>query len=652
MRARAISTPAGLLCALVATLLAAQPAAGASIPFTPCSDSAVFSCASLPVPLDRSGAVPGSLALSVRRRLAGTRPTTSAVVGLAGGPGQAAVPLSEFIAEAIAPALHTRDLLVFDQRGTGGSDPLGCGAVEHFNGGSVSHLFERCALQIGPARASFTSEESVRDIESLRIAGGYEKLVLYGTSYGTKVALEYAQEYPQHVEALVLDSVVPVDGPEPFDIPSFRALPGVLRELCAARACAGITHEPVADLAELNDRLRHHALGGSVYDGKGRRRAATLDEPGVLATIEAGDVNPALRALLPAAVRSALNGDPDPLLRLHVLSEGLIPTLPREKQVESTDNVDEALFANTTCEETRFPWSRSAPEATRLAEAHAFLEAQPSSYFFPFDAATAYSASLLQACSAWPDASPAPPEGGQLPNVPTLILSGSQDLRTPTSTAHQVAAQIPDAELEVVPFTGHSVLGSDLSECASKAVTSFFSGRTPVPCSATHNPFSPTPLDPTRVSRIRAPHGLSGRPGRTLVAALDAIVDLSRQVVGATLQADTALPAGAGFGGLRGGYATLASGGVVLHGFSFVPGVDLSGRLEVRGQAVAPAVLQVSGSQASGGSLRLSDNLTRVSGTLGGRSFRLEVASVRLSSVGGGAWPTVQELRGRWWPTP
>ena len=228
MRSRAILTmPAGLLCgALVMAALAAQPAAAASMTFTPCPESSTFSCASLPVPLTRSGAVSGSISLSIRRKLAGPHPASSAVVGLAGGPGQAALPLSEFIAEAIAPALRSRDLLVFDQRGTGTSDPLGCQAVEHFTGGSVSHLFEQCALEIGPAREGFTTEESVRDIEALRVAGGYEKLVLYGTSYGTKVALEYAQQYPQHVEAMVLDSVVTVGGPEPFAIPSFRALPG------------------------------------------------------------------------------------------------------------------------------------------------------------------------------------------------------------------------------------------------------------------------------------------------------------------------------------------------------------------------------------------------------------------------------------------
>ena len=63
--------------------------------------------------------------------------------------------------------------------------------------------------------------------------------MLYGTSYGTKVALEYAERYPEHVEAMVLDSVVPTDGPEPFAIPTFEALPGVLRELCAQNVCAG-----------------------------------------------------------------------------------------------------------------------------------------------------------------------------------------------------------------------------------------------------------------------------------------------------------------------------------------------------------------------------------------------------------------------------
>jgi pimeloyl-ACP methyl ester carboxylesterase len=513
----------------------------------------------VPVPLDRSGGVPGTISLSVERKLAGFSPSKDAVVGLAGGPGQAALGLGEFIAKAIAPALGGRDMLVFDQRGTGASDPLSCPALESFGTGTVGQLTERCALQIGPARGGFTTQESVADIEALRQAAGYEKLVLYGTSYGTKVALEYAERYPQNVEALVLDSVVPADGPEPLAIPTFQAITPVLGELCANRACAGITSNPVADVANLNARLRKRTLDGSVYDGSGHRHSATLNETDLLGILEAGDLNPALRALLPAAVRSALRNDPDPLLRLHLLSEGLIPNVPNGHTGENAEGIDEAVFLATSCEEEPFPWQRTGAPSTRLAEALGSLHALPSTDFSPFDASTALNNGLVSACVGWPDASPAPPSPSALPNVPTLILSGAQDLRTPTANARKVAALIPDAQLEVIPFTGHSVLGADFSGCAEEAVTEFFAGTAVQPCAPSTDIFAPTPLSPTKLDYVHSPPGLTGRPGHTLTAVLDTILDLNRQVIGATLQSNQELPSGSSFGGLRGGYAKLAS---------------------------------------------------------------------------------------------
>ena len=119
-------------------------------------------------------------------------------------------------------------------------------------------------------------------------------------------------------------------------------------ELCSGGACAGITTNPVADLARLDARLQKTPLSGWVYDGAGRRRRGTLTSDGLLDILEAGDLNPALRALLPAAVRSALQGDAAPLLRLHLLSEGLIPNLPSENGVgsqegEAASGVDEIL---------------------------------------------------------------------------------------------------------------------------------------------------------------------------------------------------------------------------------------------------------------------------------------------------------------------
>ncbi len=619
----------------------ASASAAAALSFLPCPDTAGFSCSQLAVPLDRSGAVSGTITLSVERRLAGPAPSPSAMIALAGGPGQPALPFAQFAAQSMAAGLKARDLLVFDQRGTGSSDPLSCPAFEGASIAAPDRVYQRCAEQLGPARGAFTTEETVQDIEALREATGYEKLVLYGTSYGTKVALEYAERYPEHVEALVLDSVVPTTGPEPFGIPTFEAIGPVIRELCSQQLCAGITSNPLGDLTELISRLHHHALGGSVYDGRGNRQTARLNELGLLGILRDGDLNPALRALLPAAIHSALHDDPDPLLRLQALAEGLIPNVPSSEPVHyGGDEIDEALFAATTCEEAPFPWQRQAPAATRDAEALAFLRAQPAADFAPFDPATALESSVTQLCDRWPDASPPPPAVAPLPNVPTLILSGAQDLRTPTSNAREVAALIPDAQVEVVPFTGHSVVGSDLTGCAAKAVTAFFAGKPVLPCTGARDVLAPTPVTPTGLGSIRPPGGLSGRPGRTLVAVLDTLRDLGRQVIAATLQAGARLPNGASFGGLRGGYARLDATQVTLRAYAYVAGVQLTGSFSVAKGELEPGTIQIGGPSAAAGTVRYGTTVKRVSGELGGRHFDLSLARVRVAGVGGSEWPT------------
>jgi pimeloyl-ACP methyl ester carboxylesterase len=635
-----------ILCMSVCMSAILGVSTAGALSFVPCASSSAsaFSCTTVPVPLSRTGLAPGTLSLSLERKQVGSTQSKTAVLALAGGPGQAALPLGEFIAKALAPALGTRDLLVFDQRGTGASDPLSCGALSSFSGGTASVAFEHCALEIGPARGSYTTQESVEDIESIRQAAGYEKLVLYGTSYGTKVAEEYAERYPQHVESLVLDSVVLPDGPEPFSIPTFQAISSVLGELCSNNACAGITSNPLADIASLTAQLRKHPLSGSVYDGSGHRHNFTLNESGLLGILQAGDLNPALRALLPAAVRSALRNYPDPLLRLELLAEGLIPNVPGGRPVEeSSEGIDEALFVTTTCEEMPFPWQRTAAPATRLAEATGALQALPSTDFYPFDAATALNSSLISACAGWPDASAASVVPGALPNVPTLIFSGAQDLRTPTSNARRVAALIPDAQLLVVPFTGHSVVGSDFSNCAALAITAFFGGASVQPCATSTNMFAPTPLTPTKLAYVHPVPGLSGKPSLTLTAVLDTIIDLNRQVIGATLQADAKLPSGSSFGGLRGGYAKLSSNKVQLSRFTFVPGVELSGTFPVKSGQLQTTTLRITGATAANGTVRVGSG-KQVTGTLGGARFNVNIAKVKLSRAGAdesdGEWPT------------
>jgi pimeloyl-ACP methyl ester carboxylesterase len=593
--------------------------------------------------------VPGSITLSVERRAAGAAPSDTAVVALAGGPGQAADPLASQLAGVIAPALTSRDLLVFDQRGTGTSAPLSCpilqdeAALQSASEAGLRSLIELCALQIGAARGAFTTQESVEDIEAIRHQAGYKKLVLYGTSYGTKVALEYAERYPQHVESLVLDSVVATNGPEALGVDRLQAIAPVLAELCSGGACAGIGSNPLAQLATLVSRLRRHPLSGYAYDGAGKRHRVSIGELELLGILEGGDLNPALRALLPAAVQSALKGDAGPLLRLNLIADGLVPSVPVKPKAETERSQQEennALFLTTSCEETAFPWQRAADTQVRLNEASAALKALPSADFYPFDAEAAFASSLLPVCASWPDQSSAPPPATALPNVPTLILSGEQDMRTPTATAKALAAQIPDAQLLTVPFTGHSVLGSDFSGCAQAAVSAFFAGTAVQPCAPGVNPFAPTPVAPRRLSYVHAPPGLSGKAGRTLTAVLDAIVDLDRQVVAATLQAERELPSGSSFGGLRGGYARITSSAATLHRFSFVSGVALSGTFPVHDHELQPATIRISGASGAAGVVRLAAN-KRVSGTLGGRRFNVSLSNVKLSRTSPSPhWPS------------
>jgi pimeloyl-ACP methyl ester carboxylesterase len=626
--------------------------AGAALAWAPCQEASAtgFQCAPVTVPLDRSGKAPGTITLTVERKASGSAQPDSAVVALAGGPGQAADPLASQLATAIAPALSTRDLIVFDQRGTGRSAPLNCpifdnqAAFESAGEAALGSFVELCALQIGATRAAFTTQESVEDIEAIRHQAGYKKLVLYGTSYGTKVALEYAERYPQHVESLVLDSIVPSNGPEPFGIDRLQAITPALEELCSNGACAGITSNPVGELATLVARLQKHRLTGSAYDGSGKRHQVSLGALDVLGILDAGDLNPALRALLPAAVHSALIGDSGPLLRLNLIANGLVPSIPVKPDAEaeriSKEEENNALFVTTSCEETLFPWQRSAAAPTRLAEATAALKAVPSNAFYPFNAEAALDDSLVPVCASWPDASAPPPATTAPPDVPTLILSGEQDLRTPTASARALAATIPDAQLLTVPYTGHSVIGSDFSGCAQAAVGAFFAGTPVQPCAVGADQFAPTPVAPRKLAYVHAPQGLSGKPGRTLTAVLDAIVDLDRQVVAATLQAEAELPSGSSFGGLRGGYARITATAATLHRFSFVSGVALSGTFPVRNHELQPATIRISGAAGSSGTVRLSAD-KHVTGTLGGKRFDLSLAKVKLSRAGGsGEWPS------------
>jgi pimeloyl-ACP methyl ester carboxylesterase len=620
MRARRLLLAAS---AALTVALAGVPQAGAAVVYAPCPKPAGFECGTLDVPLDRTGVRAGRITLRAQRVRAQDNPDRSAVLALAGGPGQAALPLSMAFANVLGPALVNRDLLVFDQRGTGSSNALSCAALRQR--ASILTVTRRCASQIGPARAFFTSFQTVDDIEDLRRESGYERLVLYGVSYGTKVALNYAERYPQRVEALVLDSVVPSVGQDAFRRSSLQAVPRVLRDLCRGGACRQATPSVTADVRAVARRLSRRPLRGRITDPTGRRRAVSMSETDIMRILLAGDLNPTLRAELPGSLRAALRGDATPLLRLAARSAGLANGAPGLQARVSADS--DALFFTTLCEETTFPWNRAADPRTRAGQITAAARRLPVGATGPFSRLVALSAGYAPLCLAWPNAAPAPPGPAALPDVPVLLLEGGADLRTPVEDAGAVARAFPRASLVSVPFTGHSVSSSDLTTCARDVIGRFFAGQPVGVCPAGTNPFSPTTRPPTRLSNVPLLRGATGTRGRTLSAVRVTARDAVRQAIGDAFVLGR-LPKSVG--GLRGGFARVSQSGVRLVRYEYVPGVRVSGSAPFRGTA---RLRVASGGGAVGGTVSITQT-GRVTARLGGRRVSGRASAAAADRVG------------------
>src|SRR5690242_10499230 len=116
------------------------------------------------------------------------------IVVFAGGPGQGAVALAAQVMPLFSRLNDSRDIVFLDQRGTGGSNPLDCDDDQ----GSMQSLFEdalpervvaRCLEHLDADPRQYVTAVAIEDLEEVRAALGYDKLNLWGGSYGTRVAL-------------------------------------------------------------------------------------------------------------------------------------------------------------------------------------------------------------------------------------------------------------------------------------------------------------------------------------------------------------------------------------------------------------------------------------------------------------------------------
>jgi pimeloyl-ACP methyl ester carboxylesterase len=562
-----------LLLAVGGVVLLAPVALASPLTFAHCkahqllvSEPKGVECATLQVPLLPEAPTLGTLSLAVQR-VPASAPLLGTIVLLAGGPGQANIPPFDEILAPLAKeaALRGYQLVSFDQRGTGESGALSCpGLIRQ----GLSEL-TKCGETLGTSRGDYTSQDSVDDLDALRQALGAAPLSLFAVSYGGKVAGMYALEHPEGVARMVLDSPVPVSGWDPLSSQRTRALPRVLNdELCGGGACRSFAGDPQADLEAVVARLHDRPVRARILNASRHRRVVSVTESRLYQLLADTDLSSSLAGLVPAAIAAADLGDWAPLARL---TSALPAYSPSGEAVEELINsvLSVPLLAATLCSETPLPWSPESLPTTRVATLAGWLSAQPVGVTAPFAPATAATLAGAGFCEGWPSATAAPPPPTGRSATPTLILSGDEDLRTPYEEDLTIASGYTGAQILRVPDAGHSTVTSDRTGCARQAMIAFLADQ-PVPSSCPGTSSEETvPPPPSSLSRVRPAGSRSGLAGRGAAA----FVITLREVVGQ--------PATSG-GGFSGGSWRLAKGDVVFNRLSDIPGVAISGRLNVQ----------------------------------------------------------------------
>jgi pimeloyl-ACP methyl ester carboxylesterase len=403
---------------------------------------------------------------------------------IAGGPGQSARDTYPAVSHAFGDINRSRHVLLLDQRGTGGSNPLFCHDEDEFEGllgleslspEQVLEETQRCLdrLENVADLRYYTTTEAVFDLEYVRRALGAPQVNLVAVSYGTRVAQQYAATHPEQVRSLILDGLVPnslVLGAE-----HARNLQDALEthfNRCRETpACIDNLGDPSLRLEEISTRLKAGGLEPVRYrdpsTGEWREETPTWEHFAGILRMYA--YSPLSAAVIPLVMHQVAEGDYTALLAMtrmlvQDLSGQMSPGM--HNSVICTEDADE-LEQAAGDEETVM--------GAMLVE---FMQAQ---------------------CDLWPRGTR--PAGFREPltgDFPVLLVSGEYDPVTPPRYGDEVAGHLSNARHLVLPGQGHSLL---VAGCMPKLAAQFIEDA------------DPRGLDAGCIDRLAAPPPFSGMHG-------------------------------------------------------------------------------------------------------------------------------------------
>lgn len=438
----------------------------ASVELRPCrlgSISKELRCTTVDRPRDPNNAAAGSFPLAVtvipgRGKVQGGTPP---LFLLAGGPGQGARSAFGQRNDLIKAWNRGRDIVLVDIRGTGDSDAIECDTQGQYPEDlSVENQTRLAAETLKKCRASMAPRKPKHyytpliadDLNAVRQALGYPKISLYGSSYGTRLALEYARRHDAHTHRLVLDGVAPVSLALPWNVAqSFERSWSKISDYCEAdAACSARFPEVRASLRRLIDKTRTQEGKQYRIDSPSRdlQQRFSPKAKSIAQLFVAPSYSPILWALMPLAVDKAIQGDWRTIMG--ILDQG-------------DPGVNQLVLYSIVCNEDRGAWpsQEPGPEIERTALGSTQIDA--AKLICPhFKGDMALPADYYEAVRS---------------DKAVLLLSGEADPVTPPSYAKEVQKHLPNSLEITVPFTGHNTVNTD---CVQGIVDDFLKADEPL----------------------------------------------------------------------------------------------------------------------------------------------------------------------------
>jgi len=378
---------------------------------------------------------------------------------LAGGPGESAIdathrvlletPLGQML-------LRERPIIAFDRRGihseVGRSLP-DLGAIVLVGSAPRKRLLPVLRDSIASAAAllreqgfepkNFTTLAASDDIGDVARALGYDKIVLFGASYGTRDALQFMRRHPEMVEAAVLDGVAPPNATSLLDSAAVsRAALEVFQRVIADCKKDIVCSTEYADLADVLHRLKPDSAKPlrrtANFPDDGGWKTLQVDATSVMSVLGLASTSEKVRAELPSVLVDFAAGD----------------TLHTE------------LAARVLVAAAADPSLSSSRSATPLVRYAVLCGDRPQGEPFAGDRTLC---DAFQVPFSGPDATMTITS-----DVPTLLISSGYDAQTPAYLAAEAARTLSKSQQVLFPMAGHVAFARPVAmACAAVVIESF-----------------------------------------------------------------------------------------------------------------------------------------------------------------------------------